>query len=85
MEQAPKEELETVLCFCCDVGLPVCLSDMGYDAPDPALLRQAAEITCAPDSTVHYMPFTVTPTLPYDAVIRADAIGQAFRRDHLAE
>lgn len=32
MEDAPQAELEEVLDFCCDVGLPVCFADMVYQA-----------------------------------------------------
>lgn len=80
MEHAPQEELNAVLRFCCDVGLPVCFADMGYDAPDPALLRQAAEKACVPGSTVHHMPFPATPDLLYAALMEADRIGQAFKK-----
>lgn len=82
MEEAPQEELEAVLNFCCEVGLPVCLADMGYDEPDPALLRLAAEKACVPGSTIHHMPFPVTKEMLYDALLKADAIGRAFRQEY---
>lgn len=76
MEAAPEQEVDAVLRFCCDVGLPVCFADMGYPEPDPALLRLAAEKACVPGSTVHHMPFPVTPELIYEAMIKADALGR---------
>lgn len=79
MEDAPKEELDAVLRFCCDVGLPVCFADMGYEEPDADLLRQAAEKACVPGSTIHHMPFHVTSALLYSALIEADAIGRRFK------
>ena len=80
MENAPGEELDEVLEFCRDVGLPVCFADMGYAAPSPELLRLAAEKACAPGSTIHHMPFPVTSGLAYEALMEADAVGRAFRK-----
>lgn len=80
MEAAPEQEVDAVLRFCCDVGLPVCFADIGYQDPDPALLRLAAEKACVPGSTVHHMPFPVTPELIYEAMIKADALGREFHQ-----
>lgn len=80
MEQAPQEEIDQVMDFCCDVGLPVCFADMGYDQPDRALLKKAAEKACVPGATMHNMPFPVTPDMVYEAMLRADALGA--RRRH---
>ncbi len=81
MEAVPKQEVDAVLRFCCDVGLPVCFSDMGYYEPDPALLCLAAEKACVPGSTVHHMPFPVTPELIYGAMLEADALGKKYRQN----
>lgn len=81
MENTPQEELRAVLQFCCDVGLPVCFADMGYDTPDPALLRQAAEKALRFwFLLIHHMPFPVTAELLYDALIKADSIGGRFKK-----
>lgn len=80
MEAAPEQEVDAVLRFCCDVGLPVCFADMGYQNPDPALLRLAAEKACVPGSTVHHMPFPVTPELIYEAMIKADSLGREYHQ-----
>ena len=64
------------------VGLPVCFGDMGYETPDPALLRQAAEKACVAGSTVHHMPFPVTPDLLYSALWEADKVGRRFQETH---
>ncbi len=79
MEDAAPEELDAVLKFCCDVGLPVCFADMGYPEADHALLRLAAEKACAPGATIHHMPFAVTPDMVYSALVAADAMGTAFK------
>lgn len=78
LEDAPPSELEEVLSFCVSVGLPVCFADMGYEKMDHALLRLAAEKACVPGSTVHHMPFEVTPPMVYAALLAADAAGRDF-------
>lgn len=78
MEEA-WEEVSQVLQFCTDVGLPVCFSDMGYEALEPALLQKAAEKACVAGSTIHHMPFSVTPQMVLNAMLRADEIGKAYK------
>lgn len=78
MEQA--EELEDVLAFCCAVGLPVCFADMGYTEVDHEKLRLAAEKACVSGSTIHNMPFPVTADMVYEALLKADSLGAAYRR-----
>lgn len=80
LEKAPREELEAVLRFCCEVGLPVCFADMGYPEVDHRLLRLAAEKACVAGSTIHNMPFPVTADMVYEAMLAADAEGTAFRK-----
>lgn len=79
MEKAPKEETDAILNFCCAVGLPVCFADMGYPEADNDLLRLAAEKACAVGSTIHNMPFPVTPEMVYAALLEANAAGRAYR------
>lgn len=78
MEEA-WEEVSQVLQFCTDVGLPVCFSDMGYQALEPELLQKAAEKACVAGSTIHHMPFPVTPQMVQEAMLRADEIGKAYK------
>ena len=79
LEQVPEEELRAVLHFCCEVGLPVCFADMGYPDVEHDLLRLAAEKACVAGSTIHNMPFPVTPEMVYDALLAADAAGREYR------
>jgi glycerol dehydrogenase len=79
LENAPSRELEEVLKFCTDVGLPVTLGDLNVKNPSGAALREAAEKTAAPGETIHNMPFTVTPETVYDAILGADAIGTRWK------
>jgi len=80
LEKAPQEEVDAVLEFCCQVGLPVCFADMDYPEVDHTLLRLAAEKACVSGSTIHHMPFPVTADMVYDALLAADAAGAAYRK-----
>lgn len=79
MEQSSQEEIDAVMGFCCAVGLPICFADMGYEEIDHELLRLAADKACVSTSTIHHMPFNVTPDLVYDAMIEADRQGKKYR------
>lgn len=79
MEDADPAEVNAVLDFCCAVGLPVCFADMGYPRPDRELLQKAAEKACAPNSTIHHMPFKVTPDMVFQALLATDSLGKSFR------
>ncbi len=78
LEDTAPAELESVMRFCCDVGLPICFADMGCTDPDPELLRLAAQKACVPTSTIHHMPFAVDGDMVYQALLAADALGRAF-------
>ena len=52
---------------------------MGYDEVDNGLLMKAAEKACVKGSTIHNMPFEVTPYMVYSALLTADTIGKAFK------
>lgn len=79
LENAPTEEIETVLAFCTQVGLPVCLADIGVDSITPEELQQVAEKACIPEESVHSMPFPVTPERVGAAIMAADAMGRAWK------
>ncbi len=79
MEQAPQEELESVLDFCLSVGLPVCFADLGYSDVDPVMIRKAAEKACLPEATTHHLPFPVTSELVTQALLESDRLGREWR------
>lgn len=79
LENAPAEELEEVLGFCTDIGLPVCLSDIGVDCITQDELMEVAKKACVPEESVHAMPFPVTPEAVAAAIITADRIGSAYK------
>ena len=80
LENAPTEELEEVLGFCLDVGLPVCLADIGVSSITQKELMQVAEKSCIPEESIHAMPFAVTPDMVAAAIKTADALGQRYKK-----
>lgn len=79
LENSPEEELYEVLDFCLNVGLPVCLKDIGTDSIDDEMLMAIAEKTCIPEESVHNMPFPVTPAMVAAAIKTADKIGYDYK------
>ena len=79
LENAPIEEIEEVLDFCTQVGLPVTIEQLGFenDAPNyHEKLREVAELSCAEGETIHNMPFNVSPDDVYAAILTADKMGR---------
>jgi glycerol dehydrogenase len=77
LEDADREQIQDVLQFCLNVGLPVTLSDLGVKKADAKTLRPVAEAACAPGETIHNTPFEVDPDLVLQAILGADALGRA--------
>lgn len=77
MENDPEDELDEVIGFCEEVGLPVCLADIGVKKITKAELKAVAEKACAADETMHAMPFPVAPEMVAAAIVTADAIGRS--------
>lgn len=77
LENAPSEELNTVIDYCKSVGLPVCLKDLGITDVTPEKIMAVAEASTAEGETIHNMPFVVTAEDVYAAIMAADKIGGA--------
>ncbi|MFT0803390.1 glycerol dehydrogenase [Bacillus swezeyi] len=77
LENAPADELETVINFIKGVGLPLTLKDLGVDEFVEEEWRQVAEAACAEGDTMGNMPFPVTPDDVYNAIIAANAIAES--------
>lgn len=78
LENAPQEEIDELLDFCCTVGLPICLADLGVEDIGDRL-QEVAEKACIPEESVHNMPFPVTADMVAAAVITADRLGAEFK------
>ncbi|CBJ79688.1 glycerol dehydrogenase, NAD [Xenorhabdus bovienii str. Jollieti] len=77
LENSPNEELETVLDFCVQVGLPVTLEQLGLRDSEKLhqKIMEVAKASCAEGETIHNMPFKVTPEQVYAAIMAADRMG----------
>lgn len=77
LEGRPVAEIHEVIDRSIELGLPVCLADVGLEDPSDAALRTAAEAACEPMETIHNEPFEVTPRAVMDALATADRLGRA--------
>ncbi|WP_068088054.1 glycerol dehydrogenase [Polycladidibacter stylochi] len=75
LENAPMEEIETVIGFCRSVGLPTNLFDMGVKEINRDALMEVAKASCAEGETIHNMPFPVTPSMVFTAMLSAHELG----------
>lgn len=82
LENAPTEELEEVLQFCVDLGLPMCLSDIGVESYTDEEIMAVAEKACIPEESIHSMPFPITLEGVAAAIKAADRIGKSYKEKH---
>lgn len=80
LADASGDETETVFSFCEDIGLPTTLADIGLGNAGREKLMVAAEKCCAPGQPVHHEAGVITPEKVLNAMLAADAIGQARKR-----
>ena len=78
LENVPADELESVVEFCIELGLPVTLGELGVKEITDEKLMAVATAACAENDTLHNMPFPVTPESVCNAMKAADAIGHYF-------
>ncbi|MFI3174466.1 MAG: glycerol dehydrogenase [Bacillota bacterium] len=79
LENAPQEEVDTVLEFLYSIGLPICLGDIGVTSISDKELMEVAEKACIPEESIHAMPFPITPEAVAAAIMVADALGKKFK------
>lgn len=79
LEGQPRSTIEEVLTFSSEVGLAVCLADIGIHEVQPEMLDVIARRSTAEGETIHNEPFTVTPEMVVDAIVAADAIGRDWK------
>ena len=78
LENIPADELEDIIDWCIELGLPVTLKELGIENPTKEKLMAVAEAACAENDTLHNMPFEVTPESVYAAILAADRYGKYF-------
>lgn len=64
---------QQLLNFYSEIGLPRSLSDLGLAKVTLAELQRSAELSCRPNSDIHHLPFTVTPTHLLAAMVSTTA------------
>ena len=79
LENAPKEELYEVLDFCLEIGLPVCLEDIGVTEVSDEELFEVAEKACIPEESIYSMPFGIEVSEVVSAIKLADKIGKDYK------
>lgn len=79
LENAPLEEIEEVLFFCNEVGLPTTLKELNITEISEEKLMEVAKFSCSEGKTIHNMVFKVTPEDVYAAILAADALGENFK------
>ena len=78
LEDIPAEELEDIIDWCIELGLPVTLKELGITEVTDEKLMAVATAACAENDTLHNMPFEVTPETVCAAIKAADAYGRYF-------
>lgn len=79
LEKSERPELDEVLSFSASVGLPMTLSEIGCGDLSGEMLSKVAARATSPGETIHNEPFKVTESMVAEAILAADAEGQAFR------
>lgn len=79
LENAPMDEIEEVLYFCNEVGLPTTLKELNITEVSKEKLMDVAKLSCVEGETIHNMPFKVTPEDVYAAILAADALGENYK------
>ncbi|MFT0212365.1 glycerol dehydrogenase [Pseudomonas sp. F1_0610] len=77
LENADAHEIDTVIGYCQQIGLPTCLADLGVDSDDIfEKAMQVAKATCVEGETIHNMPFAVIEDEVAAAILVADELGR---------
>ncbi|GAA0706929.1 glycerol dehydrogenase [Paraclostridium ghonii] len=79
LENAPTEEIEEVLEFCLQVGLPVCLEDIGVETITEEELKEVAQKACIKEESIYSMPFPIDVEEVAAAIITADSMGKNYK------
>ena len=78
LENVSLDELEDIILWCIEVGLPVTLAELGAGNVTDDQLMEVAKTACAETDTLHNMPFEVTPETVFAAIKAADAYGRYY-------
>lgn len=79
LEHRPKGEVNGIIDWCHQVGLPITLTELGDTNEDQ--LQKAAEKACDPKDSMGNMPFRITPRLVHDAWLMTDILGRRYLKE----
>lgn len=78
LEDSPEKEIAEVIDFCCRIGLPVTLKQLGITEIKEEEIMEVAKAATSEGESIHNMPFPVTAKDVYAAILTADAIGNEY-------
>lgn len=78
LQNSSMAQINEVLGFCHQLGLPITLAEMGVKEGIEEKIRAVAQASVAEGETIHNMPFKVTADSLYAAIIVADSLGREF-------
>lgn len=81
LQGRPWPEIEALLAFYREIGLPLTLEELGVSADGETLL-EAARFACDPRSSIHLLPTPVTPEVVVAAIAEADRLARRSRTPH---
>lgn len=78
LENAPRSEIEQVLAFSCEIGLPVTLAQIGLEGVSREVLQRVALRAVQKDESIHNEPFEVSAGMVLKAITDADELGRVW-------
>ena len=82
LERQPRSVPHRVPGFATEVGLPITLADIGLTELPKEVLQKIVVRATAENDTIHNEPFEVRPDMVDDAIMAADVIGRAWKKEH---
>lgn len=79
LEDTDRCEIDEVLDFCHEVGLPTTLNELGVKEINREELMKVAEAACAEGETIYNMPFEITKEKVLAAILAADSYAKEYR------
>ena len=79
LENSAISEIEEVMGFCTQVGLPVTLGQIGLQGMHPEMLEKIALRATQAGESIHNEPFEVPAARVADAILMADELGRSWQ------
>ena len=81
LEGKSRAEIEELLTFSCEVGLPVTLAQVGLEDCPAEIVEKVSRRTVSRSETIHNEPFEVDIPMVAAAIRSADATGRAWLKE----